>query len=48
MAQSGTVLVSVFNPPEQGTNFVSGGIGVTSITSCSGKNSNALSFAIKP
>ncbi len=48
IAQSGTVLVSVFNPPEGGTTFVSGGIGVTSTTSCSGKNSNAVSFTINP
>jgi hypothetical protein len=32
IAQSGTVLVSVFNPPEGGTTFVSGGIGVMSTT----------------
>jgi hypothetical protein len=48
IAQPGTVVVSVFNPPEGGTTFVSGGIGVMSTTSCSGKNSNAVSFTIKP
>jgi hypothetical protein len=46
--QPGTILVSVFNPPEGGTTFVSGGIGVMSTTSCSGKNSNAVSFTINP
>ncbi len=48
IVQPGTVFVSVFNPPEGGTTFFSGGIGVTSTTSCSGKNSNAVSFAVKP
>jgi len=46
IAQPGTVLVFVFNPPGGGTTFVSGGIGVMSTTSCSGKNSNAVSFTI--
>jgi hypothetical protein len=46
IAQPGTVLVFVFNPPEGGTTFVSGAIGVRSTTSCSGKNSNAVSFTI--
>lgn len=46
IAQRGTVMVSVFNPPEGGTTFVSGGIGVVSTTSCSGKNSNVVSFTI--
>ena len=48
IAQPGMALVSVFNPPEGGITFVSGGIGMRSITSCSGKNSNAVSFAINP
>ena len=48
IAQPGTVAVFVFNPPEGGTNFVSGGIGVMSTTSCSGKNSNAVSFTVTP
>jgi len=48
IAQPGTVAVSVFNPPEGGTTFVSGGIGVLSTTSCSGKTSNAVSFTVKP
>jgi IPT/TIG domain len=46
IAQPGTVLVFVFNPPEGGTTFVSGAIGVRSTTSCSGKNSNAVPFTI--
>jgi hypothetical protein len=48
IAQPGTVLVSVFNPPEGGTTFASGGVGVMFTTSCSGKNSNAVSFTINP
>jgi hypothetical protein len=48
IAQRGTVAVFVFNPPEGGTTFVSGGIGVMSATSCSGKTSNAVSFTINP
>ena len=48
IAQPGTVVVFVFNPPEGGTTFVSGGIGVMSTTSCSGKNSNAVSFTVNP
>jgi hypothetical protein len=48
IAQPGTVLVFVFNPPEGGTTFVSGAIGVMSRTFCSGKNSNAVSFTINP
>ena len=48
IAQPGTVLVSAFNPPDGGTTFVSGGIGVTSTTSCSGKTSNGVSFTISP
>ena len=48
IAQAGTVAVSVFNPPEGGTTFVSGGIGVMSTTTCSGKNSNAVSLTINP
>jgi hypothetical protein len=47
IAQPGTVLVFVFNPPEGGTTF-SGAIGVTSTTACSGKNSNGVSFTVKP
>jgi len=46
IAQPGTVLVFVFNPPEGGTTLVSGGIGVMSTTSCRGKSSNAVSFTI--
>jgi hypothetical protein len=48
IAQPGTVLVFVFNPPGGGTTFVSGGLGVMSATACIGKNSNAVSFTINP
>ncbi len=48
IAQPGTVLISVFNPPGGGTTIVSGAIGVMSVTPCSGKNSNPVSFAINP
>lgn len=48
IAQPGTAAVFVFNPPEGSTTFVSGGIGVMSTTTCSGKTSNAVSFAINP
>jgi hypothetical protein len=48
IAKPGTVVIFVFNPPEGGTTFVSGGIGVVSTTSCSGKASNAVSFTINP
>ena len=48
IAQPGTVAVFVFNPPEGGTTFVSGGIGVVSTTACRGKTSNAVSFTISP
>ncbi len=46
IAQPGTVSVLVFNPPEGGTTFVSGGIGVVSTTACGGKTSNVVSFTI--
>jgi len=48
IAQPGTVLVFVFNPPEGGTTFVSGGVGLISTTACRGKSSNAVSFTINP
>jgi hypothetical protein len=48
IAQPGTVVVFVFNPPEGGTTFVSGAIGVTSTTTCGGKTSNAISFTVSP
>jgi hypothetical protein len=48
IAQPATVAIFVFSPPEGGTTFVSGGIGVMSTTSCGSKTSNAVSFAIKP
>ena len=46
--QPGTVVVFVFNPPEGGTTFESGGIGVVSTTACRGKTSNAVSFTVNP
>jgi trimeric autotransporter adhesin len=48
IAQPGTVAVVVFNPPQGGTTFLSGAIGVVSTTSCGGKTSNSLSFTVKP
>ena len=48
IAQPGTVLVFVFNPPEGGATFVSGGVGLISTTACRGKSSNAVSFTINP
>src|SRR5205809_700356 len=48
IAQSGMVLVFVFNPPETNTTRFSGAIGMGTITRCSGKDSNAVSFAIGP
>jgi hypothetical protein len=44
----GTVLVFVFNPPESNVTSVSGAIGNSNVTVCSGKNSNAVSFTIHP
>lgn len=46
IAQAGTVLIFVFNPQVGGTTFVSGAIGVVSITGCNGNNSNAVPFTI--
>lgn len=48
IAQPGTVLISVFNPPEGSITSVSGAIGMTSTTACRGKNSNAVSFTVNP
>lgn len=48
IAQSGTVMVFVFNRQEGGTTFVSGAIGVMSTTTCGGKTSNSVSFTVKP
>jgi hypothetical protein len=48
IAQPGTVLVFVFNPPEDGGTTFSGAIGATSTTACGGKNSNGVSFTINP
>jgi len=44
----GTVLVLVFNPPESNATSVSGAIGNSNVTVCSGKSSNAVSFTINP
>src|SRR5881396_3498734 len=46
IAQPGMVLVFVFNPPETNTPSFSGAIGVGTITRCSGKDSNAVSFTV--
>ena len=48
IAQPGMVLVLVFNPPQTSTTSVSGAIGMGSMSSCSGKNSNSVSFTIDP
>jgi len=48
IAQPGTVLVFVFNPPDGNTTSVSGAIGISPLTGCSSKNSNAVSFTINP
>ncbi|MGD1082847.1 MAG: hypothetical protein ABR881_31415, partial [Candidatus Sulfotelmatobacter sp.] len=48
IAQPGTVLISVFNPPEGSITSVSGAIGAMSTSACSGKNSNAVSFTVNP
>ena len=48
IAQSGMVLLFVFNPPETSTTSVSGAIGMGTITRCSGKDSNTVSFTIGP
>jgi hypothetical protein len=48
IAQPGMVHVFVFNPPETSTTSVAGAIGMGTITSCSGKDSNAASFTIGP
>ena len=48
IAQPGTVLVFVFNPPEGGGTTFSGAIGPTSTTLCGSKNSNGVSFTVKP
>lgn len=46
IAQPGTILVFVLNPPQGGTITVSGAIGATSLPMCGGKNSNGISFTI--
>ena len=48
IAQAGTALVSVFNPPEGSVTSLSGAIGAISTTPCSGKTSNAVSFTVSP
>jgi hypothetical protein len=48
IAQPGTALVSVFNPPEGSVTSFSGAIGAMSATACSGKTSNAVSLTVKP
>jgi len=48
VAAPGTVLVFVFNPPGNNAISVSGAIGKSNVTVCSGKNSNAVSFTINP
>ena len=48
IAHPGMVLVFVFNPPGTSTTSVSGAIGMGTITSCRGKDSNAVSFTIGP
>ena len=48
IAAPGTVLVFVFNPPGNNAISVSGAIGKSNVTVCSGKNSNAVSSTINP
>jgi hypothetical protein len=48
VAQPGTLLVFVFNPPEKSTTSFSGAIGMNSVIVCSGKDSNAIPFSIQP
>jgi hypothetical protein len=48
IAEPGSVLVFVFNPPENNTARVSGAIGVNTVTVCNGKDSNAVPFTITP
>ena len=48
IAEPGMVLVSVFNPPETSTTSVSGAIGMGTVTTCRGKDSNAVPFTIGP
>jgi len=48
IAQPGMVLVLVFDPPGTSTTSVSGAIGMGTITSCSAKDSNTVSFTIGP
>jgi hypothetical protein len=48
IAEPGSVLVFVFNPPENNPTRVSGAIGVNTVTVCNGKDSNAVPFTINP
>ena len=48
IAQPGMVLLFVVNPPGATTTSVSGAIGMGTITSCSGKDSNTVSFTSGP
>jgi|SRR5713226_6883306 len=48
ISSPGTLVVFVFNPPESNATSVSGAIGTSNVTVCSGKNSNAVSFTINP
>ena len=48
IATPGAVLVFVFNPPGNNAISVSGAIGNSNVTVCSGKRSNAVSFIINP
>ena len=48
IAQPGTTLVFVFNPPQGATFSLSGAIGATAVNGCSAKISNAQSFTVKP
>jgi hypothetical protein len=49
IAQSGTLQVLVFNPPTGGTTSAIGGTGPTTTSStCSGNDSNAVSFTVSP
>jgi len=48
IAQPGSVLVFVFNPPDGNTTSVSGAIGNVFVTGCAARDSNAVAFTISP
>jgi hypothetical protein len=49
IAQAGTLQVFVLNPPSGGTTSTIGGTGPTTTSStCSGNDSNAVSFTVSP